>query len=58
MVGQLGEAEAWVCGREARAGPRPWGVAREGGGRRQGVGGGRPVSVHAGLGDTEVSSGQ
>ena len=58
MVGQLGEAEAGVCGREAGAGARPRGVAREGRGRRQGVGGGRPVSVHAGLGDREVISGQ
>ena len=55
MVGQLGEAEAGVVRREAGAGARPRGVAREGGGRREGVGRGCPVSVHAGLDQGSVS---
>ena len=55
MVGELGEAEAGMVGREA--GPRPRGVAGEAGGRSEaGVGRGRSVVlVHAGLGTQRLS---
>ena len=55
MVGELGEPEAWMVGREA--GPRPRGVAGEAGGWSEaGVGRGRSVVlVHAGLGTQRLS---